>query len=137
MLDDLGIVAAIENLVHDFAERSDIAVDISMQVGDLALGEPHATALYRMLQEALTNVARHARASRAQVFLEVEDGRLRARVDDDGVGIAPAALEAKGSYGLLGIRERAHTLGGSVRIGARQEGGTTVEIVLPLQRRDG
>jgi two-component system sensor kinase len=136
MLDDLGIAAAIENLVHDFGERSGIDVELSVGSGELDLGEPHATALYRMLQEALTNVARHAAASRVEVFLRVEDGRLKARVDDDGRGIAPEALEGKGSFGLLGIRERAHTLGGSARIFARKEGGTTVEIVLPLKGRD-
>jgi two-component system sensor kinase len=137
MLDDLGIGAAIENLVHDFGERSGIAVELSVGSAELDLGEPHATALYRMLQEALTNVARHAAASRAEVVLRVEDGRLKARVEDDGRGIAPEALEGKGSFGLLGIRERAYTLGGSARIFAREEGGTTVEIVLPLKGRGG
>ena len=67
----------------------------------------------------------------------MEDGRLKARVDDDGAGITPEALEGKGSFGLLGIRERAQTLGGSAHIFARQEGGTRVEIVLPLKSRDG
>jgi len=137
MLDDLGVAAAIENLVHAFRERNGIDVALTVRSGELELREPHATALYRMLQEALTNVARHAGASRVDVLLEVEDGRLRASVRDDGRGIAQEALDAKKSFGLLGIRERAHTLGGAARIYSPAEGGTVVEIALPLKSDHG
>lgn len=132
MLDDLGLAPAIEHLVNDFAARTGTAVELRAQTGDADLREPHATAVYRMVQEALTNVARHAGASRVTVELALEDARFKVCVRDNGRGIAPEALEAKKSYGLLGIRERAHTLGGAARIMALPEGGTLIEIVVPL-----
>lgn len=135
MLDDLGLVAAIENLGSDFAQRTGIAANLKVQTGEIELREPHATAVYRMVQEALTNVARHAAASRVDIEVAVIGGDLRVRVCDDGRGIEPEVLEAKKSYGLLGIRERAHTLGGAARIIPGAARGTVVEIVIPLTRQ--
>lgn len=132
MLDDLGLVAAIEHLVTEFGERTGIAAKLDVQTGEIELREPHATAVYRMVQEALTNVARHAAASRVDIHVAVTGGDLRVRVCDDGRGIEPEALEAKKSHGLLGIRERAYTLGGAARILPGIDGGTVVEITIPL-----
>ena len=94
--------------------------------------DPLATAVYRMVQEALTNVARHAEAARVEVGLVVENEDLFVEVRDNGRGIDEAALRKGKSYGVLGIRERAQTLGGSARIYSSDEGGTTVEIKIPL-----
>jgi signal transduction histidine kinase len=86
-----------------------------------------------MVQEALTNVARHARATVVAVSISVEQGMLTVRVQDNGVGISDAPA-AQGSHGVLGIKERAHTLGGNARIYRPPEGGTMVEISVPLRR---
>jgi PAS domain S-box-containing protein len=132
MLDDLGVGAAIESLLHDLRDRTGLAVMLQNETGDLMLEEPHATAVYRMVQEALTNVVRHAAATRMEVRISASDGRLNVRVCDDGRGIAPNALSATKSFGVLGIRERARTLGGESTIYSPPEGGTIVEIALPL-----
>lgn len=133
MLDDLGLAPAIENLLHDFSERTGIKAGLHTETGDIELREPHATAVYRMVQEALTNVARHSGASAVEVALAVEGHRLRVSVSDNGCGIAPNAVAGAKSYGLLGIRERAQTLGGAARIFPPPGGGTVVEILLPLE----
>jgi PAS domain S-box-containing protein len=133
MLDDLGLVPAIEHVVHAFSERTRVAVSLDLRVGDADLRDPVATAVYRMVQEALTNVARHARATLVTIAVTVEDGMLRVRIQDNGVGISDAPA-VQGSHGLLGIRERARTLGGDARIYRPPEGGTVVEIGIALGR---
>lgn len=135
MLDDLGLAPALESLLAGFSERTGIRTRLDARTGESELREPHATAVYRMVQEALTNVARHAQASAASVTLEEDKGKLRVTVTDDGVGISPQASSATKSYGLLGIRERAHTLGGAARIYRAPGKGTVVEISLPLEAR--
>jgi PAS domain S-box-containing protein len=133
MLDDLGFMAALENLTGEVSERAGIEIALDAE-GDLDFAEPLATALYRMVQEALTNVARHAQARSAVVELRHEGERLRVRVRDDGRGFQPDA--ARKSYGVLGIRERARTLGGAARIHSPPEGGTIVDIDIPLAARE-
>ncbi len=133
MLDDLGLVPSIEHVVHTFSERTGIAVSLDVGIGDVDLHDPVATAVYRMVQEALTNVARHARATVVAVSISVEQGMLAVRVQDNGVGISDAPA-AQGSHGVMGIRERAHTLGGNARIYRPPEGGTMVEISIELGR---
>ena len=131
MLDDLGLVPAIENLLHDLSERTRIVVSLQGDTDDITFREPLATAVYRMVQEALTNVARHSGATSVEVDVRVEDDTLRVRVQDNGRGLQPDPNRK--SFGLLGIRERAGTLGGSARIYSPQEGGTLVEIEVPLE----
>jgi two-component system sensor histidine kinase UhpB len=101
-------------------------------VAELAVDQRVAIALYRMVQEALTNVARHARARSVEVELRIEGDRLVLTVSDDGTGLAPDAMERSGSFGLMGLRERAHMLGGEFRIVARRGGGTRLVATLPL-----
>lgn len=131
MLDDLGLLPALENLLHDFAERTGVKTDLLADREDMPFREPLVSAIYRMVQEALTNVARHAHATAVEVDARAESDRLLISVRDNGRGIRPEDLEARDSYGLLGIRERAHTLGGSARIYARDGGGTVVDIDVP------
>jgi two-component system sensor histidine kinase UhpB len=133
MLDDLGLIPAIEHLVHAFSERTGITVSLDVSIGEADLRDPVATAIYRMVQEALTNVARHARATLVGVTVAIEEDMLRVRVQDNGVGIADAPA-AQRSHGVLGIRERAQTLGGGARIYRPPEGGTVVDISIPLGR---
>ena len=132
MIDDLGLIPAIEHLLHAFSERTGIVVSLDTRTDAVEFRDPLATAVYRMVQEALTNVARHAEAARVEVGLVVENEDLFVEVRDNGRGIDEAALRKGKSYGVLGIRERAQTLGGSARIYSSDEGGTTVEIKIPL-----
>ena len=132
MLDDLGLMPAIENLLHDLSERTGIHVSLTGTDSFEALREPLVTAVYRMIQEALTNVARHAQATQVAVALEMANQSLAVTVRDNGRGLNPDPTRK--SFGLLGIRERAKTLGGEARIYSPPEGGTVVEISVPLAR---
>jgi two-component system sensor histidine kinase UhpB len=132
MLDDLGLIPSIEHLVLEFSGRSNVAVSLDLRA-DAEFHEPLATAVYRMVQEALTNVARHAEATEIQVVVKLEGDSLHVHVADNGKGLPPRPGERK-SYGILGIRERAQTLGGRADIYSSPGGGTTVDIVLPAAR---
>lgn len=134
VLDDLGLVAATENLLHDFSQRAGVVVSHDLDAGADDFGEPLATSLYRMMQEALTNVARHAAATEVRVTLSRENDDLVVRVRDNGRGFDPEAAARRKSYGVLGIRERAQTLGGRAHVGRHEAGGTIVEIVIPVAR---
>ena len=134
VLDDLGLVAATEHLVHDFSQRSGVIVSHDVDAAATAFGEPLATSFYRIMQEALTNVARHAGATEVSLTLRLEDDHLVLRVRDNGRGFDAEAAARKRSYGVLGIRERAQTLGGHARIDRLEAGGTLVEVVIPAAR---
>jgi signal transduction histidine kinase len=90
MLDDLGLVPSIEWLVENFAQRTGIACELSIGDRDLNLSRAHATAIFRIIQESLTNVAKHAQATHADITIETRTTRLVVRIEDDGVGFAPA-----------------------------------------------
>lgn len=141
VLDDLGLVAAVEWLVEEFQGRTGVEGHVNLPNADLAVDAERATALFRILQEALTNVARHARATRVTVRLTEEDGDLRLEVRDNGGGIAQERLAAGRSLGVLGMRERAMMLGGEFSIGGTPENGTTVTVRIPearpMQSRSG
>lgn len=97
-------------------------------------GETTRLLLFRATQEALTNIARHARALNVEVFLEASLEQVELRVADDGIGMAEGSLDKSGSLGLLGIRERARTVGGSLAVERNAMGGTTLVLTLPLGR---
>jgi PAS domain S-box-containing protein len=132
ILDDLGPIAALEWLAQDFSERSGLAVKTDMTQAEPTFQEPLVTAVFRMVQEALTNVARHARATEVVITLQVDDTTLRLCVRDNGNGADLALLEQSGSYGLLGIRERAYTLGGTAEFSSAPGTGFSVEIEIPV-----
>ncbi len=134
VLNELGLVAATEWLVQDFAARSGIKTELDLDLDEhtLALDDRLATAMFRVLQESLTNVARHANASRVNVVLSGANGALVLKVQDDGKGIAPGEERKSGSFGLLGMRERMQALGGQVTLRSSPGEGTTVEVSVPL-----
>ena len=132
MLDDLGLVPAVEWLAQKFTERSGIPCELAIGTPDLELQDPHASAVFRILQESLTNAARHAQASHVHVSIDVSGGAVELKVRDDGRGFSPEAPRRPGSFGLLGLRERAHLLGGEVSIVSEPGRGTTVEARIPL-----
>ncbi len=134
MLDDLGLVAALESLLHDLSQRTGIVVAFKADEAGLNFGEPLSSALYRIAQEALTNVARHAQATEVRIGIRNDGDRLVLTVSDNGRGFDPAAETGRKSYGVLGIRERAYTLGGAASIESHPGGGTVVEVVIPAAR---
>jgi signal transduction histidine kinase len=132
ILDELGLAAAIEWQAQEFATRTRVALDLAIDVDDGVLPDPVASAVFRMLQEALTNVARHAGARRVHVALHQDARLLSLDVADDGRGITEAELRGRRSLGLLGLRERASACGGTIEIRGEPGRGTTVSLRLPL-----
>jgi PAS domain S-box-containing protein len=131
VLDDLGLIAAIEWQAQDFEERTGTPCVVRSNVSDAAIERPLATAIFRIFQESLTNVTRHARADHVEVRVEVDDHELTLEVCDDGTGITPEDAASPKSLGLLGIRERAHRFGGTVTIGRGEPRGTVVALRVP------
>lgn len=127
-LDDLGLTAALRALVEDFGQRT--RIDVSLDVDDRPSwpGEP-AVALYRVVQEALTNVARHSGGQRAWVSLHAEDGVAKLVVEDDGQGLRD---DHAPHLGLLGMRERVGSAGGDLQLGRSSRGGLRIEARVPL-----
>ena len=133
ILDDLGIVASMQWLADEFGRRSGVPASFECNHDDYALDTQRSTALFRILQEALTNVARHANAATVTVKLHLDGNSAALTVDDDGVGIAPGRGGSPGSLGVVGMRERAELLGGKLAVGPRADaGGTRVSAMLPL-----
>jgi PAS domain S-box-containing protein len=135
MLDDLGLADAAHWLVDDFAARSGVRCELEVSGEDAfeALDPTVATAMYRALQESLTNVAKHAGATRVRVALGVEAGAAHFEVEDDGLGIDPADLDKTRSLGLKGMRERVTYLGGRLEVARGARGGTRVRARVPLR----
>ena len=132
-LDEGGLYFALQKLRHDFLLRRAIHFDLLADEADLVLDDARSTAIYRIVQEALTNIARHAEASHITIALHRIDSSLAITIQDDGRGIAEHDLEKAAALGLLGMRERVWGLNGSIHIGADNElGGTRIDISLPM-----
>lgn len=134
MLDDLGLIPAAEWLVQNFAQRTGIHCDFGFDPPGLELQDPHATAIFRILQESLTNIARHAQASLVNVTLDANDGEIMLRVRDNGRGFASDDPRKPNSFGLVGLRERAYLLDGEVRVDTAPGKGTLIEVRIPLRQ---
>ena len=133
VLDDLGLAAAIEWQASEFASRNGIQCQVSVPPVDLHLDGDRATAAFRIFQECLTNVARHAQAKSVRVALNQEDENIVLVVEDDGIGFSESNLSnSLGSLGLLGMKERAQFCGGDVQISSSPGNGTTVTVRVPV-----
>ena len=131
MLDDLGLASAVEWLADGWAKRMGIRVTLDMGADDPTLSEAQTIALYRMVQEALTNVARHAKATKVKIRMRKELHELVLTVRDNGVGFSEELMHREGTHGLMGIRERADMLGGQLEIGNARGGGGCLTVRLP------
>lgn len=135
LLEQHGLIFALEYLVAGFERRSDIPITLHAPERLQRLPRPVELAFYRSVQEALTNVSRHARASRAEVTLAVSDGEIVCTVEDDGVGFnadSASSSSREGGLGLAGIRARVEALRGSFAIAAASGRGTRLHIGVPL-----
>jgi len=133
VLDDLGLAAAMEWQADEFQKRTGLRCRLTLPRYRLGLPSEHATCLFRIFQESLTNVARHARATEVRARLRVAGRRLVLCVCDNGVGMTREQAGGPGSLGLAGIRERALQCGGRVRVSGTPGQGTTVLMRMPIQ----
>ncbi len=134
VLDDLGLTAAIEWGAREFQKRTGIHHQFSSNKEEFDLTKDCATAVFRIFQETLTNVTRHARATRINVSLEENAGSLLLEIRDDGRGITEKEISNPKSMGLLGMRERALLFGGEIKISGAPGKGTTVRLEIPLKK---
>jgi two-component system sensor histidine kinase UhpB len=126
ILDQLGLPAAIEWLAHDFTRRTGIPCATTILPATATISADLATALFRIVQEALTNVVRHAAAKSVQIQLRVKPDLITLEITDDGRGITEAAAHGPGSLGILGMRERAAAQGGVLEVGPLLPRGTRI-----------
>ncbi len=131
-LETHGLTVAVESMGRELARRRGLRWQFTSELADDSLPSEHAVALFRIIQEALTNVARHARAASVVVTLDERDGAARLRIVDDGVGFDLNAPEKSGHFGLLGIRERTRLLRGTVAIDSQPGRGTRLDVTLPI-----
>lgn len=129
-LDDLGLISALTALATGFAKQSGLHATRRLDVRAVRLGAEEELVVYRVAQEALTNVVRHAEATSVEIALSVIDQRLVLTIRDDGKGIEPTALEKP--RGIRGMRERAVLVGGTLNVGSRREGGAEVRLEMPV-----
>lgn len=132
VLDDLGLAAAIEWQAEEFEKRTGIRCEVEIKPRRIAIDPERSTACFRILQEALTNVARHANASKLTIRLHWIDGHVRLQVKDNGCGISREKLSDPKASGLVGMRERVLPWNGDVLIHAVPDQGTEVTVVIPL-----
>ncbi len=137
VLDDMGLVPAVRHMAESFSKRAGINIQVKTKSWEhKRLGSEVETALFRCVQEALTNIARHAAAKEATVLFDQSNGEISVQISDNGIGFMPeAVLNSEKSLGLIGMQERVELVNGRLKILSRPGGGTTIEIAVPLQKR--
>jgi chemotaxis family two-component system sensor kinase Cph1 len=130
-LDDFGLVPAVERLADTVREQSGLTVDLEAQLGETRLPAEAETTLYRVVQEALTNIVKHADAGGVSILLQRRNRAVQVVVEDDGTGFDPAATR-EDALGLAGMRERVALAGGKLRIESTPGGGTTLVAEVPI-----
>jgi len=133
LLDQLGILPALEFEAESFQRKSGISCVFTSLIDEIQLDQEKSIALFRIFQEALTNVARHAKATSVRANIRMEGKNLLLEIKDNGVGISPGAEDAKDSFGIIGMRERALVFGGAFEIRVAKGEGTTIVLRLPLE----
>jgi signal transduction histidine kinase len=131
VLDDFGLVAALERLTTGFAEQTGVAVELESRLADARLPSEIETVLYRIVQEALTNVVKHAQAEHVSIVLTPKDSSVTAVIEDDGRGFSPDG-DGEG-LGLVGMRERVALVDGRLEIESSEGLGTTILVEVPVQ----
>ena len=132
VLDDLGLGPAVEWLAHNFTLRTGVPCELAVD-DELELPEPYATAVFRITQESLANIAKHAQATLARVQIDRQPARITLRVSDNGRGFVTTTPRKQHSLGLMGLRERVQLLQGNCAIRSRPGEGTSIEVQIPLR----
>jgi two-component system sensor histidine kinase UhpB len=133
LLDDLGLLPALEWQAQEFENRTKIKCEVSLQSEEIKVDPELSTSIFRIFQEALTNVARHARATKVKVRLNEKNGKLIMKVKDNGRGITEEEIYSPDSLGLVGMRERISPWEGQIKITGTKDRGTTLSVTLPLK----
>lgn len=133
ILDHLGLGAAIEWQAEEYRKRSGIECSFKMVPDNISIDGNHSIALFRIFQESLTNVLRHAKATKVTATLSDQGGSVILEIADNGIGITDEHLSKANSYGLLGIRERVQICNGELRIAGSQNAGTTITVIIPKE----
>lgn len=136
MLDDLGIVAALDWQLNDFREKTGITATLRTQVTDEVSDRHTVTTIFRIVQEALTNVVRHADAETVKVRLYIKSGHIVLKIQDDGCGMSSEQQQKRGSFGLMGMKERVTSCDGKFVLHSRPGKGTRITVRLPLNTTD-
>jgi PAS domain S-box-containing protein len=136
LLDELGLIPAIEWQAQDFMEKTGIECECQLPKEEINLDQEKSTALFRIFQESIINTARHANASRIMVQLKEANGTLILEVKDNGKGITQSQVNDPKSLGLLGMKERAIIFGGSVEVKSSMHDGTIVRAIIPLESKE-
>ena len=137
ILDDLGLVTAVEWQAGQFQDRTGIICRFESSAPGVDLNQEKSTAVFRIFQEALTNVLRHARATKVDIRIRQQDGQFVLTVSDNGRGITEVEKSDPSSLGLLGMKERAYLVRGAIHIGRSEEGGTVITVQVPIARDGG
>ena len=131
ILDDVGLSAAIEWQSEEFASRTGIACNIQTEPPEIKLSKELSVAIFRIFQETLTNIVRHAQASEVEVWLRLTPNDFSMRVSDDGIGMEVTGPQKMNSFGLLGVKERVREFGGELTLSTGDKGGACLDIVIP------
>ena len=134
LLDDLGLSAAIEWSANKFHERTGIACEATFSPEDIVIDDECSTVAFRIFEETLTNIARHAQATKVEIGLQQQAHKLTMKVRDNGIGITPEQISDPKAFGLVGMRERVYPLGGKIKIKGVPNQGTIVFLRLPLKQ---
>ena len=132
MLDDLGLIATLEWQIQEFESRTGIACDVDMEGDSQRLNNGQSIALFRIFQEAFTNIARHAQATWARVEVRITEEQALMEIADDGRGIDPNSARRPNAHGVQGMFERIHSLRGSVDLDSAPGTGTRLRVCVPL-----
>ena len=135
LLDDIGLFAAIEWQAEEFQKRTGISCELSISSQDITLDSERSTSIFRIFQETLTNITRHANATKVKVNLLKKGNRLELKIKDNGKGISKEKISDPKSLGLVGIQERVFFLGGNIEIKGTQDKGTSITVSIPLPKR--
>ena len=135
VLDHFGLSAAIEWQAEDFQKRTGINCEVSFHPEDIVLDQDISIVIFRIFQEALTNIMRHADATEVKASLKAKDGMITLEVIDNGKGITEEEITNSSSFGLLGIRERVNFLGGNVTISGISNKGTAIKVNIPFKKK--
>jgi signal transduction histidine kinase len=136
ILDHFGLSAAIEWHIEEFENRTGIKCNVSLEPREIILDQDLTTSVFRIFQEALTNVVRHADASEVRVTLRLKDGKIMLEIKDNGKGITKKHFLDSQSFGIMGIRERVNFFGGNVKITGIKDKGTTIMVSIPLKKKE-
>jgi two-component system, NarL family, sensor histidine kinase UhpB len=137
ILDNLGIAPALEWQAEDFEKRTGIKCNFSASLTEMQMDRNISTTLYRITQESLTNIIRHAKATHVSIELNVTDHEIILKIKDNGIGFSLDDLKKPSSFGILGMKERVLSIGGSVSVEGAKGKGTTVIVKAPMERKYG